>query len=293
MNIIQDFKLQYKMGGIVQKLIFWNIGFFILPYFIKFLTWIFRIKFDFLYWVSVSADIKVLAYKPWTVLSYAFFHASFFHIFFNMLVLNFAGRLFLSYFLGKQLVNLYFVSAIFAGFLYVFSYFLFPSLLSLNTTMVGASGAIMALLVATTTYSPLMEIRLFLIGNIKLWHLTFALVILDLIQLPLENTGGHIAHLGGALFGFLYMKNLKNGTDITGWFTFLMDNLANIFSNKTSKPFKKVHKNVSSPPASSQGSIVMKSKVQQQIDDILDKISKSGYDSLSAAEKDFLFKAGK
>ncbi len=293
MNIIQDFKLQYKMGGMVQQLIFWNIGFFILPYLMNLLAWLLRVDFNFFNWVSLNSNIEFLVYKPWTLLSYAFFHHGFQHILFNMLVLNFAGRLFLTYFLGKQLLSLYLVSAIFAGILFVVSSLLFTSLLPFNSPMVGASGAIMALLVATTTQSPLMGIRLFLIGNIKLWHLTFVLIILDLIQLPLENTGGHIAHLGGAFFGFLYMKNLKNGFDITSWFSFLMDKLVNIFSKKPAKPFKKVHKNVSTSNVSTQGGIVIKTKVQQQIDDILDKISKSGYDSLSADEKEFLFKAGK
>lgn len=181
------------------------------------------------------------------------------------------------------------MGAIFAGIIYIISYLFFPALANQQVTLVGASGAVMAILLATTIYSPYLEIRLMLIGNVKLWHITLVFLVLDLIQLPMNNTGGHLAHLGGALFGYLYTKQLQNGTDITKGFSSFLDYLTNLFNAKNATPFKKVHKN----KYQSSKKTVEKDKTQQEIDAILDKISKSGYENLTKEEKEFLFKAGK
>ena len=294
MNIINDLKLQYRMGGLAHKLIFWNVGLFAVPFLVNMIfKFIFKIDFDFFYWISVSSNPTDLLFKPWSLVSYAFFHAGFFHILFNMLILNFSSLLFLTYFCQKQFLSLYVLAAIFAAIVYIICYYVFPSLRPFQTTMVGASAAVMGVLIATTTYAPLMEIKLMFIGNIKLWHLAFAYLIIDLIQLPLENTGGHISHLAGAFFGFTYIKQLQKGRDIGAWFANFLDGLSKLSFTKTKVPFKKVYKNDTQPQKNSAPKIILKSKAQQQIDDILDKISKSGYDSLSENEKEFLFKSGK
>jgi hypothetical protein len=117
------------------------------------------------------------------------------------------------------------------------------------------------------------------------------ILLVDLIQMPLDNTGGHLAHLGGALFGFIYIKLLQSGTDVTKPFSAVLNSFANLFKPKNKTPFKKVHRNTTKKGINSfQGN---KDVTQKQIDDILDKISKSGYDSLTKEEKEFLFKAGK
>lgn len=289
MNILDDLKLQYKLGGFEQKLIYWNCGVFLLS-----IVFFYRFRFgffDYPSWIALSSDLNQWPYKPWTLLSYFFFHAGFFHLLFNMMVLNFAGRIFLTFFTQKQLFGLYLLSGIFAGLAFVF---LYPLLSGGNhSAIVGASGAIMAVLVATATYSPFMNLRLLLIGNVKLWQLTFVILLLDLIQIFTENTGGHIAHLSGAFFGFVYIKLLQNGTDLSK----IVNGITGVFSsdNRTKKatPFKKVHRNSGPKPQDRISKIVTKDKTQQQIDEILDKISKSGYDSLTKDEKEFLFKAGK
>jgi hypothetical protein len=150
----------------------------------------------------------------------------------------------------------------------------------------------MAILFATVSYAPLLQIRLLFFGSVKLWHLALLFVVLDLIQLPLNNTGGHLAHLSGALFGYLYVWQIKKGTDVCGWFTAILDFFATQFGRKKRTPFKKVHRTYQTP-SQKPSKIITKDKQQQQIDEILDKISLSGYDSLTAEEKDFLFKAGK
>ena len=286
-NIIDDLKRQYKFGGMAQRLIYWNIACFLVS-----LVFFYQFKvgaFDFPNWIALSSEPSIFIMKPWTLLTYAFFHDGFGHIFFNMIVLNFSSTLFLTFFNQKQLLGLYVLSAIFAGIAFVLGYYF----LNLSASIVGASGAIMAILVAATTYSPLMNVRLLLIGNVKLWHITLVIIIIDLMQIRLDNSGGHIAHLAGAFFGFGFIKLLENGTDLSKIVSSIIDFFVNLLEKSPSTPFKKVHKNYKKPAEKPASRIVTKDKTQQQIDEILDKISRSGYDCLTKEEKEFLFKAGK
>ena len=202
MNIIDDLKLQYNMGGIVTQLIFWNVALFVLPWLFFALLFLLGVNIDYIHYVSLSSNPADLLWKPWSLLSYAFFHSGIMHIIFNMIVLNFSGRLFMTYFTSKQLLGLYVLSAIFAGISYILVFYV----LNINAPIVGASAAIMAILVATTTYHPLMDLRLLIIGNVKLWHITAVIIIIDLMQLRSENMGGHISHLSGAFFGFIFKE---------------------------------------------------------------------------------------
>jgi len=287
MNIIDDIKLQYKIGGVANRLIYWNVAVFLISliFFFQFNLGV----FTYPNWILLSSNPDEVLHFPYTLLTYAFLHSGFWHLFFNMSVLNFSSRLFLTFFTQKQFLGLYLLSAIFAGMAFVLGYYF----LHLNATLVGASAAVMAILVAATTYQPLMQIRLFLIGTINLWHLTAVILLLDAMQVLTENTGGHIAHLAGAFFGFLYIKLLVNGIDLSTNVTRLLDFFVNLFQPSKRTPFKKVHVNPKKPSTKTASKIVMKDKHQQQIDEILDKISQSGYDALTAEEKEFLFKAGK
>lgn len=279
-SILDDLKMQYQFGGVAFRLIFWNVLCFLvsLLFFYQFQLGV----FNFPNWIALSSDLSVLISKPWTLIGYAFFHHGFGHLFFNMMVLHFSSMLFLTFFNSKQFLGLYLLSALFSGVAFVIGYYF----LQLSSAMVGASGAIMAILVATTTYRPLMHVRLLFFGNVKLWHITAVILVLDFMQFRIENTGGHIAHLAGAFFGFIFIKLLQNGIDLSRI-------LNNPFKKSRRAPFRKVHKNYpkSAPKPSSR--IVVKDKTQQQIDEILDKISQSGYDCLTQDEKEFLFKAGK
>jgi len=286
MNILDDLKMQYKMGGIALKMIYWNVGCFLvsLLFFYQYSNGV----FSFPDWIVLSSEPSVFGLKPWTFISYAFFHEGFMHLFFNMIVLNFASYLFLTFFSPKQYLGLYILSAIFSGLVFALAF----NLMGFSGNLAGASAAIMAVLVAATTYSPLMNVRLLLIGNVKLWHVTAVILVLDLMQFRLGNSGGHISHLAGAFFGFIYIKLLQSGTDLSGIVTAVLDFFANRFK-KPATPFKKVHKNYQKPIEKPTSKIVVKDKKQQQIDEILDKISQSGYDSLNKEEKEFLFQAGK
>ncbi len=293
MTVFEDLKIQYKIGGVAIRLIFWNILFFVVPEVVFSLSKLFSIHIDYFNYVSLSSNSINLLWKPWSILSYAFFHSGILHLIMNMLMLFYVGRLFTTFFTEKQLFGTYILGAIFSGVIFIIGYTFLPALINVNTDMIGASGAIMTILIATVTYQPFMEVRLFGIWKFSLWQLAFLFLFIDMIQLSMNNTGGHIAHLAGALFGFIYIKLLINGTDLSTIVTRVIDFFVTLFQPKKKTPFKKVHINPKKAVTKSQSKIVIKDKTQQQIDEILDKISQSGYDSLTAEEKEFLFKAGK
>jgi len=288
MNIFDDLKSRYRLGDVALQFIFWNVGIFLvsIPLFYQFKFG----QFVFPDWIALSSDPLVSLRHPWTYISYAFFHDGIGHLFFNMLVLHFCSQLFLTFFTTKQFVGLYVLSSIFSGIVFVVSYYF----LQYTSLIVGASAAIYAILVATTTYQPLMEVQLFLFGRVKLWYITAFVLLLDVLQFRLENMGGHIAHFAGAFFGFLFIKLLVNGLDLSKLVSGITDFFVSLFQKKEKKPFKKVHVNYArKEPTRATSRIVTKDKTQQQIDEILDKISQSGYDCLTKEEKEFLFKAGK
>jgi len=160
------------------------------------------------------------------------------------------------------------------------SYNLFPALKQTNSVLVGASAAVTAIFIGITTYMPHYEIKIRFIGFVKLWHLAAIWVGLDIIQIPVENAGGHLAHLGGALIGFLLTSQTKKDSPIFDYFS-------DLFKSKNQKPLKTVYKSAKR----SQTTSTMAN--QKKVDEILDKISKSGYETLTKEEKDFLFKSGK
>lgn len=294
MNILQDLRQQYRIGDITTKLIFWNVLLFAIPSIVFGLLKLFTIPIDYHLYVGLSDSFSTLLTKPWTIISYNFFHSGIVHLIFNMLMLRFAGQIFSTYFTQKQLFSVYVLGGVFGGIVYIVSYLFLPMLANQSALLVGASASIMAIVFATTTYQPNMNLRLALFGNVQLWHIALVFLVLDLIQLPLENTGGHLAHLGGAFYGFIYIKALSRGIDLGKGLNAILDRLATLFSPRKATPFKKVHKNTQGKSNVKSGSrIITKDKTQQQIDEILDKISQSGYDSLTKEEKEFLFKAGK
>lgn len=282
MEIFQNLKQGYKLGNIVQRLLYWNVGVAIVFILLKSFY-----KPGYLLLVantSLNSNLEIFITKPWTLISYSFLHADFIHLLFNMLMLYFIGQLFQTFFNKFQLLAVYFFGGIYAGIIFLIGSLLFEN----NMEVVGASGAIMALLFAITAYRPNMNVRLMLIGNVKIWYIAAFFVFLDLIQIPLNNAGGHITHLGGALFGFIYIQLLTKGFDFGKFFVWLNE----LFSKDKKKytKFKNVYTNTNKKQSSYAKSNNQKDDNQKQIDAILDKISKSGYESLSKEEKEFLFK---
>ena len=206
-----------------------------------------------------------------------------------MYIFLFTSRLFLNLFKSNSLLNVYFLGVIFGGLLFLFSYNFFPAFENSKPYMIGSSAGVMSLLIFMSTYSPNLEVRL-IIFNVKLLYIGIAFMMLDVIQIPYGNAGGHIAHLGGALLGFFYANKLKNGVDIGLPFERIIFKLFNLFQfNKTK--MNVAYKNKASKKFTGRNDNNSKTN-QKKIDEILDKISSSGYESLSKKEKDFLFKAG-
>lgn len=282
-SFINNILYKYKNGTIVERLIYINVFAFLLMYLVNSVSFLFGYQgANFIYdWFSMPATFDEFITRPWSIVTYGFLHNGFLHILFNLIWLYYIGNLFIDYFTQKQLLSFYLYGTIFGGLIYFISYNYFPALINSNAALVGASSAVSAIFVGLATYIPHYEFNIRFIGFVKLWVLAAIFIAIDIIQLPIENTGGHLAHLGGALFGYIYVKNLnKSDFKVSNPFTDLFkrkSNLKTVYKkskNKTSK---------STPNKSN----------QEQIDAILDKISKSGYESLNKQEKDLLFKQGK
>ncbi len=297
MNTIEQAKYKFRMATVVEKLIVVNVLVFVLMYLFQVIFFLFEMPLNTISdWLVFSKDPEDLLYKPWSIITYAFLHQGIFHIFFNMLILYYFGNYFLNFFTPKRLLNFYFLGAIAGALVYLLSYNFFPVFSGVGRSyMLGASASVMAVLVGIATKVPNLGVRLILIGTVKLWHIATVFIVLDLVRMPMGNAGGHLAHLGGALLGYVYVKQLDKGNDIGAWWESLSDWFVGLFSSSKKKPFRTVHRNKTNqktPPKSRNTSGKDKDEKQKKIDGILDKISKSGYDSLSKEEKDFLFKSG-
>ncbi len=281
---------KYKMSSVLVKLMIINAAVFLVVRLGSFFLNVSQQYFS--RWFVLSDDFDTLLFRPWTLITYGFLHFGFFHILFNMLWLYWFGQFVLNLFTGKRLLTIYLLGALFGGLLFVLAYNLFPVFAESRGYLIGASGAVTAIMIFIATYTPNAEIRIFTF-NLKLWHVALFLFLFDLVRIPTSgNAGGLMAHVGGAFFGYIYAVQLAKGNDIGKWFENFMDWIADLFKPRTKKPFTKVHRTTHSRPQSSKPKEA-KSNHQKKVDGILDKIGKSGYESLTKEEKDFLFKAGK
>jgi len=288
----QGLRYKYATLSIAEKLIAINVFIFIVNALIPFLLNLPKNSID--QWFELPKEFFGFLGQPWSLVTYSFFHGGLWHLLFNMLILYFSGRIFLNLFGNRKFINVYFLGVIAGGLLFMFSYNLMPGLIKVPTSgIIGASAGVTAVLIFICAYIPNQEVRV-VFFNIKLWYLGAFVVLSDLIQIPYgTNAGGHIAHLGGALLGYVYARQLTNGRDIGEGFSNFIDGLTNMFKAKEKKaPLKTVHRKQRTTAAKKNVNYEKESH-QRKIDSILDKISKSGYESLSKAEKDFLFKAGK
>ncbi|MBJ7879299.1 rhomboid family intramembrane serine protease [Gelidibacter salicanalis] len=244
-----------------------------------------------LYWLELPKDLGEFIFKPWSIITYGFTHYGLFHLLFNMMVLFFVSQMMLNLFSAKLTLKVYFLGIIVGGLFFMFAYNVLPAnFLKPAGALVGASAGVRALLIFLCAYMPNTQVKIFMF-NIKLWHLGIALVAFDVIGLFGMNQGGTIAHLGGVALGYLYAKQLIKGNDIGKGFEKVMDWFSNLFEKGKKSRLKTVHKRKSNPVAGHNKSEFSEFNKQKQIDLILDKISKSGYESLTKEEKAFLFKA--
>jgi membrane associated rhomboid family serine protease len=232
-------------------------------------------------YLRIPSYLPKLLHHFWTPLTYMFLHAGYMHIIFNMLWLYWMGQIFEEYLGNKRTIGVYLLGGLTGGFFFVLFYNVFPLFtqtagLVEGSTTVGASAAVMSIVVATATLLPDYTISMLFIGPVRLKWVALVIVIIDFLGVTGLNAGGELSHLGGALFGFVYVKQLQRGHDWVGFFT-------NLFKKRSKL------KVVASNGAKKAGNAPR----QEEIDRILDKISQSGYDSLNKQEKEILFRASK
>ncbi len=289
--MIKELKKQFRAGNNLTKLIYINISVFVLIKFFGVFAFLMQTNtWDIINWFALPAEVTKIAQKPWSFISYMFVHQGFLHILFNLLWLFFGGQIFLQYLNNKQLLSTYVLGGIFGAFSYVVAFNTFPVFQqNLNQSMaIGASASVLAIVTAIATYTPNYSVQLTLIGRVKLKHIAIFSILLDILSIPKGNAGGHIAHLGGALYGFLYIQQLKSGKDWSKSFDWLLKSIFHFFKKKPSSL-----KTVYNRPKNDDQWRANKAAAQEDINRILDKISKSGYESLNKQEKETLFKASK
>ena len=297
-SILDEIKQSFKEGSYLTKLIYINLGVFVFLglnfVIVRFTGGSSASPLYLGNWLVIPSYFPELIKQPWTIVTYMFVHeiiypGGFLHILFNLLVLFWFGRIFLIYLDQKKLLSIYLLGGISGALLYVLAYNFIPIFTTevIGGTNRGASAAVMAIVFAISIYKPDYEVYLLFFGRVKLKYIALAYIIIDVISMAGSNAGGHIAHLGGALYGFLYISQYKKGVVIMKWFDRLLDGIFTIF-----KPRKKVKISYKKPVDDFEYN-AQKVEKQKEIDYILDKISKFGYDSLSKKEKEILFKEGK
>jgi membrane associated rhomboid family serine protease len=288
-SLTQDVQDKLKRLTAFEKIIVINLVVFFTGWLIATIGGISRTAS--LNWLELPKDFLDFILKPWSIITYGFTHIELIHLLMNMFVLYFVGRSFSNLFNIKTSLNIYFLGIIAGGLAYMLTYAIFPSFLKYGSSLVGASAGVRATLIFLCAYMPNHEMRLGTF-SFKLKYVGFLMVALDLFGLFGGNSGGNVAHLGGDLLGYLYATRLQKGHDIGKGFEKIMDAFIGMFSTAKKSKLKTVYKDKSKVGGYNKGEFNQFNN-QKKIDIILDKISKSGYESLTKEEKEFLFKAGK
>ncbi|NSW94986.1 MAG: rhomboid family intramembrane serine protease [Bacteroidales bacterium] len=289
MGLWYDIKRPFRNGSALTRLIYINIVIFLFLTVLGITGFLLKnpdIPSKGLLFFSVPASLKLLLSRPWTLITYMFTHKDILHLLFNMLWLYWFGKIFLEYLDQKKLVAVYLLGGISGALLYIVSFNVFPAFTDVITESVaiGASASVMAVVVAISAYVPDYTVYLFLLGRIKIKYIALGIFILTSVMEFPVNSGGKLAHIGGALFGILYTASIRKGRDPGKWLNSVIDAVVTIF-----KPRKKLKVRYKRPVTDYEYNKA-RADHQAKINAILDKISKGGYDSLSREEKDYLFR---
>jgi membrane associated rhomboid family serine protease len=301
-SILEDVKESFRSGSKINRLILVNVSVFVIGVFVKIVLQGLHGTSDnndyinFVRTLSLPSDLGVFIYKPWTLISHMFFHEGLWHLVFNMLNLFWFGNIVEDLLGSKRIIPIYILGGL-AGAIFFWAFnFYSPAEMAY-----GASAASMALLAVAGAKAPNYLIPLLFLGEVRLKYIVLVFLVLDLIGISQQsNTGGHFAHLGGALFGFLYVAILNKGTDIANPFmdfidkiTFWYDKITGKQSRRNESKSKKVHLEIAytNPKNPTRKSISINPEnesLTEKVDSILDKIKKSGIESLTTEEKEFL-----
>jgi membrane associated rhomboid family serine protease len=279
----------FRSGDTLNILLLVNVGVFLLIRIIDAVLGLFMVtgfgSDTLVNFLAVPASIGNLLFEPWTLLTYQFLHYDFLHILFNLLWLFWMGRIFTEYLGTKKLLSVYILGGIAGAVLFIFAYNIFPLFRNSisEAQALGASASVLAVTVAIAAFVPDYTLHLIFLGPVRLKYIALVSILIDLISISGSNAGGHIAHLGGAIFGFVYASNLKKGINIAGWFEKFVGRMKSILWKKKLKVVKKARS------LSDEDFLHNKKVTQEQIDFILEKISRSGYGSLTSEERNILF----
>lgn len=296
MNPFDEFKRTFSKQGALVQLIMINVGVFLFLKILGVLFFLFKqenLEQLVLSYLALPADPQMILRKPWTIISYMFLHYDFFHILFNMLWLYWFGKIFLEYLNPKKLISVYLIGGLAGGLVYVLAFNLFPAFQASvsQSIALGASAAVLAIVMAIAFYVPDYTLHLMFFGPVKLKYIALVTVLIDILSIRSGNAGGHLAHLGGALFGFLYATQLRRGKDISNGFSRFMDSLFSLFKRRPK--MKVTFKKPEGKPETDMDYNARRAAEQRTIDQILDKIARQGYEGLSKEEKEILFKSSK
>lgn len=276
----------------MMKLIFINVAVFLLLKTVTVFCTLFNLSdVHLLQYIAVPSDVNEFLSRFWTPFSYMFVHEDFLHILFNMLWLYWFGHIFLQYFTGRTLGSLYLLGGLAGALLFLIAFNTVPYYIRMGSGwMIGASAAVMAIVMGAAFYRPDVRLNLLFIGSIKIVYIAIFAFVIDFLSLgnPL-NPGGHIAHIGGAALGYVFAMQYRKGKNITKWMSKIMDFFSNLFKSGKKQKMKVSYQRTESDGDYNQ----RKHKEREDIDAILDKLKQSGYNSLSSDEKKRLFDAGK
>ncbi|HET6225588.1 MAG TPA: rhomboid family intramembrane serine protease [Bacteroidia bacterium] len=295
-QLLEDIKKSIRNENPVTRLIVINVALFLCISFFK-IVYLFSgyslvvgtLEASFLRNITLPLSIQGLVFKPWTLITYMFAQEDIFHIFWNMISLYWFGKLLSYYTATKKIIPLYILGGIAGALFTILMFAIVPMFQSYAYgTLIGASASVTAIIVATATLIPEVRINLPLIGPVKLLYVAVFYIFIDVLNLASEaNVGGNISHLGGALMGYVFIVQYKKGRDMSKWINRFFDWVGGLFKRSPRSAMKVAHKKAISDEEFNSN----RKANQQTVDEILDKISKSGYESLTKAEKDILFKA--
>lgn len=298
-NPLEDLGRFFRSKAVLPRLILVNAAIWLAIGIMRVFSFLFNVPDSSLTNVIVDffalpANLENLQFRPWTLVTYMFLHIDFFHFLFNMLWLFWFGRIFLEFLKVRQLFMIYILGGLSGGVLYILFYNMFPVFeksLEMSVAL-GASASVMAIVTAISFYVPGYSVHMLFLGKIRIFYIALFLFVLDFFMIRSENAGGHIAHIGGALFGLSYIVTRRKGMNFNGvWNTAWFNR---ILSSLRKNRMRVEYNNTSSThgrPLSDDEYSIKRAERQKKIDEILDKISKSGYESLSSEEKDILFKS--
>lgn len=283
-----DIRNLYSRGDICVKFIIANVAVFVLLIFLGVLLRLMNAGISLIGWLALPSNPLLMIRRPWTLLSYMFVHADILHLLFNMLWLYWFGRIFLTIYSSRHFISLYIFGGLVGGMLFMLFFNVFP-FFDTGSRLVGASASAMALTIACAVRRPDYDIRLLLIGSVRLKYLALIIVVVDFLLMTSDNGGGHISHLGGALAGWLFAASLQRGHDITSWIGKIIDTFTFKRAFSSRGPRMKAQRGGKGFRGGDYNYNMRRRQREEELNRILEKLKRSGYDSLSAEEKRRLF----